>query len=232
MEGRTKQRSLFYYPMHKSTTYLTLKKSLTRESNSKLYNLKHDSHMGTLLGQAIDSFLSSINLSSLSDSPLWELNLPFSEGELAQVNKTLPNGKSPSLDRFSNEYIKLYQNTLIPHLCSLFNQAMSEGREPLETLQVTIVTLLKPDNSPDTPANFRPISLLNSDIKLYAKALERRLLLDLPTLINADQVGFIKGCQVPDGTRCLLNILSHAESSKIPTVFLSLDAEKAFDRIH
>lgn len=86
---------------------------------------------------------------------------------------------------------------------------MSEGTVPLESLQVTIVTLPKPGKSPDTPAKFRAISLLSF----------------LPMLINADQVGFIKGRQALDGTRRLLNILSHAESSKIPTIFLSLDAK-------
>lgn len=102
---------------------------------------------------------------------------------------------------------------------------------PTENLQATIVNLPKPGKSPDNPANFRPISVLNSDIKLYAKAFARRLLTIRPTLINKDQVGFIRGCQAPDGTRRLINILSHVESSKIPTILLSLD-KKPFDRIH
>lgn len=45
-------------------------------------------------------------------------------------------------------------------------------------------------------------------------------------------MGFVKGREAPDGTRRLLNIVSHTISSKTPTILLSLDAEKAFDRIH
>lgn len=54
----------------------------------------------------------------------------------------------------------------------------------------------------------------------------------LLTLINPDQVGLIKGRQVPDGTRRLINLISKLHHSKTPALLLSLDAEKAFDRIY
>lgn len=51
-------------------------------------------------------------------------------------------------------------------------------------------------------------------------------------LINTDQVGFTLGRQAPDATRKIINLLKHSESKKLPSLFLVLDAEKAFDRIH
>lgn len=198
----------------------------------KLYNLKDEVSSGIPSAAAIESFLDSIQLPSLSETQLVNLNVPFSESEITATIKSLPNGKSPGPDGFSNEYLKLYQPILVPHLCSTFNYVMTGGSIPAENMQATIVTLPKPGKSPDIPANFRPISLLNSDLKLYAKVLARRLFTVLPSLINKDQVGFIKGRQAPDGTRRLLNIISSVELSKTPTLLLSLDAEKAFDRIY
>lgn len=198
----------------------------------KLYNLKDDVALGIPSDTAIDLFLDSINLPSILDAHLESLNAPFSEQEIASVIQSLPNGNSQGPDGFSNEYLKLYSSVLTPYLCSAFNYVMNLGTIPPENLQATVVALPKPGKSPDTPAHFRPISLLNADIKLCSKTLACSLLAVLPTLNNIDQVGLVKGREAPDGTRRLINIISHTAYSKTPTLLLSLDAEKAFDRIH
>lgn len=95
---------------------------------------------------------------------------------------------NPGPDGCTNEYYRILYPNLTPFLCATFNQAMVEGLVQAEMLKDTIVTLLKPGKSPDSPANFRLISILNSDIKLYLKLLANRILKVLPTLINADQV--------------------------------------------
>ncbi|KAM3932792.1 uncharacterized protein RB166_005838 [Leptodactylus fuscus] len=91
-------------------------------------------------------------------------------------------------------------------------------------LSTTIVTLPKPGKSPTVPANFRPLSLLNIDVKLYAKILAERLLHFLPQLIKPDQVGF--GRQAPDGTRRFRDLIQKAKKDGAPSLLL------AFDRVH
>lgn len=74
---------------------------------------------------------------------------------------------------------------------------------------------------------------MNTNVKIFVKAITSHLLDILPSLIKKnDQLSIIKNRQAPDGTRRFINIISALKENKKPCLLLSLDAEKAFDRIH
>lgn len=52
----------------------------------------------------------------------------------------------------------------------------------------------------------------------------------LPNLIHLDQVGFVPSREARDNTIKVLNLLHVVDTTKTPCVFVSTDAEKAFDR--
>lgn len=79
--------------------------------------------------------------------------------------------------------------------------AVSSASFPSEMLSVTVVMLPKPGKETVSPQYFRLISLLNVDLKIYAKI---RLACLFPKLIKHDHVGFILVRQAPDATRNLL----------------------------
>lgn len=85
-------------------------------------------------------------------------------------------------------------------------------------LQAIIVTIPKLGKDPSLAQNYRPISLLNSDLKIYAKVLANRLLNITPTLIGLEQVGFVKGRQDPDSTRRMINLIRYAEITRKPSI--------------
>lgn len=75
--------------------------------------------------------------------------------------------------------------------------------------------------------NYRPISLLNVDVKWYAKTLANRLL----KLESLDQVGFIPGREARDNTTKTLLIHDWMTSHTNSGFFLSMDTEKALNRV-
>lgn len=112
--------------------------------------------------------------------------------EVHEVIKHLPKHKAPGADGFSAEYYQAFSSTLAPKLVDLFNIAANTGTFPSEMHQAIIVTIPKPGKDPSLPHNYRPISLLNSDLKIFAKVLANTLLNITPTLIGLEQVGFLK----------------------------------------
>ncbi|KAF7653218.1 hypothetical protein LDENG_00086010, partial [Lucifuga dentata] len=80
-------------------------------------------------------------------------------------------------------------------------------------------------------SSYRPISVLDLDLKLIAKILASRLGKILPSIINSDQTGFIRGRYSSHNVRRLLNIMQHSYLYSPDALVISLDAEKAFDRL-
>lgn len=74
-------------------------------------------------------------------------------------------------------------------------------------------------------------AVLNLDLKLLAKILAMRLEKVLPTIIHNDQTGFIRGRYSSHNVRRLLDIIQHSSLYSAESLVISLDAEKAFDRL-
>lgn len=54
----------------------------------------------------------------------------------------------------------------------------------------------------------------------------------IPSIIQRDQVGFVKRRQTSDATRGIVNVIHHVERTQTPSLLLSINEEKAFDRVH
>jgi hypothetical protein len=80
-------------------------------------------------------------------------------------------------------------------------------------------------------ANYRPITLLNTDYKIFTKTLSVKLGKVAPDLLHHNQAGFVPGRQISDQTRLISLVMTYAEQTQQNGLIVSLDQEKAYDKV-
>lgn len=117
-------------------------------------------------------------------------------------------------------------------MLKLFNALGSSASFTAETLLAHISVIPKEGKGLTYCGNYRPISLLNLDLKISTKILANRIQHFIPKLIHLDQVGFVPTREARDNTTKALNLLHAVNVSQTQCMFLNTDAEKAFNRVN
>lgn len=114
-------------------------------------------------------------------------------------------------------------------MLNLFTSLMKGFTPNSHFLHAFITVIPQPGKDPSLPDNYSPISLLNSDYKIFTKILANRLSCLLPSLIHRDQVGFVPTRHAGDNTRRTIDLIDPLTKTNRPILVLSLDAQNAFD---
>ena len=175
------------------------------------------------------NFFKNLEVPTLSSDQRQHLNEPLELEKVKYAISAMQSGKVCGPDGFSIDFYKKFSDQLAPLLLDMFNHSWSQGRLPDSLNEASIILLLKPGRDASKCGSYRPVSLLNTDIKILSKLLATRLETPLPGLISTDQTGFVKGRHLFSNIRRLMNVLYGPSSNVSPEV--SLDAEKAFDRV-
>lgn len=80
---------------------------------------------------------------------------------------------------------------LTPILTRVFNHVLSNRNLPVSWSEAIISVIHKEGKDPTLCESYRPISLLNNDLKLLTSILAKRVQKVIAKLINPDQTGFI-----------------------------------------
>lgn len=179
----------------------------------------------------MEMFFSKIKLPYVNDDQKRDLNAEISESEVHKAIRSLQNGRAPGPDGFVSEFYKEFLDLFSKPFLNMLSDSFGTGVLPPSLREANMSLILKNSKPPENCGSYRPISLLNVDLKILSKILAARLEAVLPLVINADQTGFIKGRNSCNNVRRLLNIIELCQQRDACGLVVSLDAEKAFDRV-
>ena len=163
-----------------------------------------------------------------SDVPLCEGLLSSEEVLLALQG--MARGKSPGSDGLPVEFFVKFWDVLGADLDDVFNSSYRDGFLPSSSCKGLITLLFKKGESLDRK-NWRPITLLNVDYKLCARTLAGRLLKVIHHVVHSDQTCGIPGRFIGENVSFLRDVVDITCELNLPAAILSLDQEKAFDRV-
>ena len=166
----------------------------------------------------------------LSESEQASCEGPLTLAEASEALRRSNRNKSPGADGLTVEFYCHFWDKLGEPLVSVFNQALDRGELP-ESMKASVTRLVHKKDDKRLLKNWRPISLLNVDYKICSKAFSLRLSKVLGSIVDPDQTCSIPGRSIHSNLVLLRDTLALIERTGEAGILLSLDQEKAFDRV-
>ena len=117
--------------------------------------------------------------------------------ELEAAMRSLKDGKASGIDGLPVEFYKVFWTLVRPDLLHVLEECIHVGELPLSCKRA-VVCLLPKDGDSQQVENWRPVSLLCSDCKIFSKVLASRMKNEIAWVINPDQTYCVPGRSIHD----------------------------------
>ena len=175
-----------------------------------------------------------------------KLSEMITEDEVRHAIRDTPNDKAPGPDGIPIELWKSMNDqytatrdapaprrrcNIVWALTQVYNDIETHGMNTEARLNEGCMSPIFKKKDPEDIANYRPITLLNTDYKIFTKALSIKLSEAAPRVINMDQAGFVKGRSIFDQVKTAKLVIDYMDRAGKPGAIVALDQEKAYDKI-
>lgn len=177
-----------------------------------------------------DSFLDRVE-ARVPEGVREGLEQPISIMELTEALRGMKNNKVPGGDGLPKEFYVTFWDMLSKDFLEVVHEIFISGSLGA-SMKEGIISLLFKKGDPEELKNWRPVTLLGVDYKLIAKVLTGRLKKVLPLIVNEDQTCGVEGRSILWNLQLIRDAISWAQDRALPLMLVSLDQEKAFDRVN
>lgn len=188
--------------------------------------------IGTNLADMLPSCTPPIDYSnSLNKKQLYEFE-PCTESEVSKIIDNLKSNVSIGLDRISAKSLKCIKDLIIGSLVNCINCSLKSGIFP-QSLKLAKVSPIYKSGSKSDPGNYRSISILSINSKIFEAVVHTRLNKYLLSIqyISPNQYGFRPKSNTLTATIDLVTkIKSHIDKRQI-ALGVFIDVKKAFDTV-
>jgi hypothetical protein len=157
------------------------------------------------------------------------------EGEITEeeIKRAIDSSYSegaPGPGGFSFMFYQKFWETIKGDFMALVKE-FEKGKANMDRLNYAMIILIPKEEEARTLKKFRPISLINCNFKVFAKALNNRLEMISSRLLAPNQTTFVKGRFILESVASAHKIIHRAAKKNEKGVILKLDYEKAYDRV-
>jgi hypothetical protein len=163
---------------------------------------------------------------TLEDSA--NLDSPCTLQEVLLALKSFNTDRSPGPDGWTVEFYLHFFDLIGPDLLDFVEDSRQHGKVT-GAVNSTFLTLIPKENHPANFGDYRPIALCNLCYKLITKIIANRIKPILSRTLSAEQLGFLKGCQILDDVGAAQECLHNIKQKNTPALILKLDLKKSFD---
>ena len=191
----------------------------------------------TLIGEVAQDYR-HLPSPSAADSP----SGPFTLGEVLTLKSKMPNS-APGPDGIQYGFWKALalridtlrkQGSCVPSFWSSFQRLTDDlrahGTDRLGFKDANLSLFFK-KGDPTLVANYRPISSMNTDCKMYTNLINARLAPWAMHKLHTDQKGFMPLRYITEHTRLCSEVAHLCNKTETPGYIVSLDQAKAYDRV-
>ena len=131
--------------------------------------------------EEMDKFLEKYNFPRLNQEEIEHINRLITSTESETMTKNLLINKSTG----PGEFYQTFREELMPILLKPFQKIAEKGTLPNSFYEATITLIPKPDKDNAQKENYRPISLMNTDVKILNKILANKIQQHIKNLWSA-----------------------------------------------